>query len=440
MKTLIRNATVVFAEGSRRASVLIEDSRIADIDPAIHIPADETIDATGLYLLPGMIDDHVHFRDPGLTHKEDLRHGSRACAKGGITTFLDMPNTRPSTTTVERLHEKLALAARHSLVNYGFYMGATPNNLRQLLRARRTPGIKIYIGSSTGDLLVDDQESLERIFAETRLPIAAHCEDEATIQANKQRFSGTTDVADHSRIRDRQAALIATRRAVDLALRHAHRFHLLHASTGAETALCEDHHRRLTTEVCPHHLYFNVEHYPRLGTRLQMNPSVKTAEDNRQLWRALQGGRVQVIASDHAPHTLAEKQQPYPASPSGVPSVENSLALLLDQVHAGRCTLEQVVQWMSTGPAQVWDLVNKGRIARGHDADLVLVDLEKRVTVRDEQQQTKCRWSPWHGITLTGWPVRTWVMGHAVYAAGRFDESRRGSEAEFDHARGGYWK
>ncbi|MFW6168866.1 MAG: dihydroorotase [Planctomycetota bacterium] len=439
MKTLIRNATVVFAQESRRTSILIEDSRIADIDPAIQMPVDETVDAVGLHLLPGMIDDHVHFREPGPTHKEDLRHGSRGCAKGGVTTFLDMPNTRPSTTTVERLHEKLALAARQSLVNYGFYMGATENNLEHLLQAKRTPGIKIYIGSSTGDLLVDDQEVLERIFAETALPIAAHCEDEATIQANKQHFAGSADVADHSKIRDHQAALIATRRAVDLALRHSHRFHLLHASTAAETALCDDHHHLLTTEVCPHHLYFNVEDYPRLGTRIQMNPSVKTAEDNRQLWRALQSGGVQVIASDHAPHTLAEKQQPYPGSPSGVPGVENSLPLLLDQVHSGRCTLQQVAHWMSTGPARVWDLVNKGRIARGYDADLVLVDLEKRAMVRDEQQHTKCRWSPWHGITLTGWPVRTWVMGHTVYAAGKFDESRRGSEAEFDHARGGYW-
>lgn len=281
MKTLIQNASVVLPEGTQHTSVVIENGRIADIDPAVQLRADETIDATGLHLLPGVIDDHVHFREPGLTHKEDLRHGSRACAKGGVTTFLDMPNTRPSTTSVQQLHEKLALATRQSLVNYGFYIGATPENLEQLRQFRRTPGIKLYMGSSTGDLLVDEQEGLERIFAETSLPIAGHCEDEMRVQANQQRWAGSRDVADHSKIRDSEAALASTRRAVDLALRHSHRFHLLHASTGAEMALLADHHGLLTAEVCPHHLFFNVDDYPRLGSRIQMNPSVKTARDNQ---------------------------------------------------------------------------------------------------------------------------------------------------------------
>ena len=440
MKTLIQNATVVLPTGCERTSVLIDGDKIAAIDPAVHTSADETIDAIGLHLLPGVIDPHVHFREPGLTHKEDLYTASRACAKGGVTTFLEMPNTKPNATTQERLEQKLALAAEKSLVNFGFYIGATLHNVDELKRAHRTPGIKIFIGSSTGDMLVDDQATLERIFAETTLPITAHCEDETTVRANAARFAGETDVAVHSQIRDHAAAIIATRRAIDLAFRHRHRFHVVHVSTGAETELLRDHRQLITGEVCPHHLFFNIDDYPRLGTLIQMNPSLKTKQDNAQLWQALLDGRLQVIATDHAPHTLEEKRQPYPQSPSGMPAVENSLALLLNQVHSGRCTIEQVVHWMCDAPARVWDLVDKGRIAVGYDADLVLVDLQKTATIRNEEQQTKSRWSPWHGESLTGWPVRTWVLGHEVFHAGRFHESRRGREAIFDHARGGYWK
>jgi len=439
MRTLIKNAQVVLPTGVAAVSVLIEDDKIADIDPAVHVTADQVVDASGLHLLPGVIDDQVHFREPGLTHKEDLPHATRACAKGGVTTFLDMPNTRPATTTQAALEEKLALASRRSLVNYGFYLGATPHNLDELRRARRTPGIKIFIGSSTGDLLVDEQEALERIFAETTLPITAHCEDETTVRANAAALAGTHDVADHSRIRDHRAALIATRRALDLAFRHRHRFHVLHVSTGDEADLLADHRNLVTAEVCPHHLFFHTGDYARLGSLVQMNPSLKTADDNRRLWQALHDGRIQVIATDHAPHTLEEKQQPYPESPSGLPAVENSLALMLDYVHRGLCTLEQVVHWMCDAPARVWDMVGKGRIAVGYDADLVLVDLNRTAVIRNEEQQTKCGWSPWHGQELTGWPVRTWVRGHEVYRDGQFDESRPGSEVIFDHALGGYW-
>jgi dihydroorotase len=439
MKTRIKNATVVLPEGCCRTTVLIEGTRIADIDPAGRIAADVTVDATGLYLLPGVIDDQVHFREPGLTHKEDLQHASRACAKGGVTTFLEMPNTRPPTVTCQLLEEKLALASTRSLVNYGFYIGATPDNVQHLQSARRTPGIKIFIGSSTGDLLVDDQDVLERIFADTTLPICAHCEDETTVRRNAEEFAGAGHVADHSRIRDEQAAVIATRRATKLAIRHRHRFHVLHVSTGAEADLLADARQVLTGEVCPHHLFFNVSDYPRLGSLIQINPSVKTETDNRRLWQALLENRIQVVATDHAPHTLEEKRRPYPQSPAGLPAVENSLALMLTQVNLGRCTLEQVVHWMCEAPARVWDVLNKGAIVRGFDADLVLVDLHKQAEVRNEEQETKCRWSPWHGTTLTGWPVRTWVLGHEVFREGKFAESRLGREALFDHALGGYW-
>lgn len=445
MRWLIKNAHVVLRDSTERLTVAIDGTRIADIDPARQLAVDDVVDASGLYLLPGVIDDQVHFREPGLTHKEDLATGSRACAKGGVTTFLEMPNTVPATTTQEFLEAKLALAARKSLVNFGFYIGATPHNVGELRKARRTPGIKIFIGSSTGDLLVDEQDALERIFAETTLPITAHCEDQATVRANAARYlpssasEAAVDVALHSRVRDHQAALTATRRALDLAYRHKHRFHVLHVSTGVETELLADHRGLITGEACPHHLLFNIGDYSRLGTLVQMNPSLKTAADCELLWAALADHRLQVIATDHAPHTLEEKRKPYPASPSGVPAVENSLALMLNEVHHGRCTLRHVVDWMCDAPARVWDMLGKGRIEAGYDADLVLVDLERTAEVRNENQVTKCGWSPWHGARLTGWPVRTWVMGQEVYRNGRFQENVRGHEVLFDHARGGFW-
>ncbi len=439
MKTLIKNACVVLPSGIERTSVLIEDGRIVAIDAALQTAVDETVDAAGLHLLPGVIDDQVHFREPGLTHKEDLTAASRACAKGGVTTFLEMPNTRPAATTQALVDEKYALAAEKSLVNYGFYIGATPNNVEDLKAAQNIPGIKIFIGSSTGDLLVDDQEALERIFAETTLPITAHCEDESTVRANAERLAGTADVADHSRIRDHEAALIATRRAFDLAKRHRHRFHLLHVTTGAETELLNDHQGLITAEVCSPHLMFTISDYPRLGTLIQANPSVKTENDREQLWRSLLTNQIQVIATDHAPHTLDEKHLPYPQSPSGMPSIENSLALMLNEVHKGRLTVERVVEAMCDAPARVWDIVGKGRIEVGYDADLVLVDLNKTSVVHNESQVTKCGWSPWNGCELTGWPVRTWVLGQEVYCEGQIATKSHGRPAIFDHQRGGYW-
>lgn len=439
MKTLIKNAIVVLPGESAQVDVLIHDEKIAAVDCASQTSADEVVDATGLHLIPGVVDDQVHFREPGLTHKEDLAHASRACAKGGVTTFLEMPNTIPNAINQELLDQKLKLAAANSAVNYGFYIGATPDNLSDLKSAQRTPGIKIFIGSSTGDLLVDDQEALERIFSETTLPLTAHCEDESTVRINRERIGATSNVADHSKIRDHKAAEIATRRAMDLAFRHNHRFHVLHVSTAVECELLADHRNLITGEACTHHLLFNTDDYGHLGTLVQMNPSLKTAEDSAALWSALDDGRLQVIATDHAPHTREEKDQTYPQSPSGLPAVENSLALLLNEVNRGRCTLEQVVSWMCDAPARTWDIINKGRIAEGYDADLVLVDLTKKQTVRDEEQLTKCGWSPWHGSELTGWPVRTWVMGALVFAHGHVVSTNRGQPAQYDHARGGYW-
>ncbi len=439
MKFRIRNAQVVLPDGVEQIDVVIDGNYIAELDAAAGVRVDEELDAAGLHLLPGVIDDQVHFREPGLTHKEDLASGARACAKGGITTFLEMPNTIPATTNQTEIDKKLVLASSKSIVNYGFYVGATPDNLDDLQAAERTPGIKIFIGSSTGDLLVDDQQALERIFGETTLPITAHCEDESTIRENRRRIGESSDVATHSLVRDHRAAIVATRRAIDLAKRHHHRFHVLHVSTGDEVDLLMDHGGLITAEACPHHLFFSVDDYPRLGTRLQANPSVKTLNDSQRLWQALLNNHIQVIATDHAPHTLKEKSQPYPQAPSGIPAVENNLTLMLNQVALGRCSISQVAQWMSDAPARVWDIVNKGRIAKGYDADLVLVDLHAQHTIRDEEQLTKCGWSPWDGETLTGRVMRTWVMGHTVFAGDEVVASQMGQEATFDHLRGGYW-
>ncbi len=439
MRTLIKNAVCVLPDGLASVDVLVDGERIVSVDAPATTVADEIVDASGLHLLPGVIDDQVHFRDPGLTHKEDLHTGSRACAKGGVTTFLEMPNTVPAATTRAAIDAKLAIAAEKSVVNYGFYIGATADNLDELRAADGVPGIKIFIGSSTGDLLVDDQDALERIFAETTLPICAHCEDETTVRGNAAALGDAVDVTDHSRIRSAEAALIATRRAIDLAHRHHHRFHVLHVSTAAEAALLADHRDVVTGEACVHHLEFSVDDYPRLGTRIQMNPSIKTTDDVAALWAALRDGRLQVVATDHAPHTLDEKARPYPASPSGLPAVENSLALMLNAVHERACTLEQVVHWMCDAPARVWDIVGKGRIADGYDADLVLVDLALEKTVRDAEQETKSRWSPWDGATLRGWPVRTWVLGRTVFRDGRVCDDERGRPARYDHSLGGYW-
>ena len=476
VRTLIRNADVVLPGGIARISVLLEDGRIAALDAAPTLRADETINASGLHLLPGVIDAHVHFRDPGLTHKEDLATGSRACAAGGVTSFLDMPNTVPQTVSVDALRAKLALAAGKCVVNYGFYVGATRDNLAELAEASRdpavaalTPGVKVFLGSSTGAMLLDDPELLERLFAETALPVAAHCEDEATVRANRARLceerrprapapsggaepdgpagaspasaqdggrgSGGTEllsISDHSRIRDRTAAVRATRQAMDLARRHGRRLHVLHVSTADEAALVAEAGPLVTSEACPHHLFLDASDYRRLGTRAQMNPALKTASDRAALWNALKEGAIDMIATDHAPHTLEEKRVPYPDSPSGVPAVELALPLLLDQVNRGRCTLEEVARWTSGAPARVWSIAGKGRIEEGFDADLALVDLSLRREVRNENQWTKCGWTPWHRAQLSGWPVRTWVGGRTVFKDGRVDPEPRGQALAFE--------
>ena len=453
--TLIRNAQVVFPGRVAQSNILLLDGKIASVDAAPTTTADQIVDADGLVLFPGLVDDQVHFRDPGLTHKEDLGTASRACAAGGVTSFLEMPNTKPAAINQELIEQKYAIAASKSLVNYGFYMGATATNIEALKVATGIPGIKIFIGSSTGDLLVDEQEALERIFAETKVPICAHCEDETTVRSNQARLGANLTVHDHSRIRDYPAAIIATRRSIDLAVRHKHRFHVLHVSTADEIPLLESHGGLITSELCPHHWHFHVGDYDRLGTLIQMNPSIKAARDNELLWQALLDGKIQVVATDHAPHTLEEKAQPYPLSPSGLPAVENYFALMLDRASRGECTWNQIASWTADAPARVWGIVGKGRIEVGYDADVVLVDPKLTRTIQNEKQWTKSKWSPWHGTSLQGWPIRTWCNGQCVYEldpsgdgimhdqgvgqtgiVGSLGGARR---LTFDHQRGGYW-
>lgn len=425
-RTLIRECTAVRSSGRFLTNVLIEDGRIASMDAPSDAPADRVIDAKGLHLLPGVIDDHVHFREPGLTHKEDLRTGSRSCALGGVTSFLEMPNTIPNTTTQAILEEKLALAAEKSLVNYGFYIAATLDNLEELKHAHRTPGIKIFVGSSTGNLLVDDQEILESIFEHTTLGIAIHAEDETTVRANRARVGDSTDVRDHSRVRDHAAAEICTRRLTELAERYEHHLQVMHISTGAELPYMKSKH--VTAEVCVHHLLMNVDDYDRLGTFAQMNPSLKTEADNEALWEAVRDGTIDVLATDHAPHTIMEKAAPYPHSPSGLPGVQTLLPLMLQAVHEGRLTLERLVALTSENPARIWGMHNKGQLEEGYDADLVLVDLERTRTITREEQASKCGWTPWEGVQVTGWPTHTFVMGQLVMEEGVVHEDVKGQE------------
>ncbi|MBV6623724.1 MAG: dihydroorotase [Rivularia sp. (in: Bacteria)] len=432
---LIRRARIVLPSGELIVGdVLTRDGQIIKVSPSdIDETSTRVIDADGLTLLPGVIDPQVHFREPGLEHKEDLFTASCACAKGGVTSFLEMPNTRPLTITQEALNDKLERASNKCLVNYGFFIGATADNLSQLLHARPTCGIKIFMGSMHGPLLVDPQETLEAIFASGEILIAVHAEDQSRLRQRREEFANIHDVAIHSQIQDNQAALIATQRALKLSKKYRRRLHILHMSTAEEANLLrEDKPSWVTAEVTPQHLLLNKTAYEEIGTLAQMNPPLRTSHDNEVLWQALLDGVIDFIATDHAPHTLEEKAQVYPKSPSGMPGVETSLALMLTAAQEGRCSLAQVVNWMSTAVASAYCIPNKGLIAPGYDADLVLVDLNSRKKVRREELVTKCGWSPFEGWNLTGWPVTTIVGGEIVYDRGELNTKVRGKPLSFE--------
>jgi len=432
-RLLIRNARVARPDGSTfDGDALCEDGRIARLAPVIDVKSDESIDAQGKLLLPGVIDPQVHFREPGKEYKEGLGSGSRAAVHGGVTSFLEMPNTDPSTTTQAALDDKLARAAKKSVANYGFFIGATADNLDVLNSATPTCGIKIFMGASTGSLLVDRPEDLERIFANGTRLIAVHAEDEARIRARKAQFAGRTDYAVHSEIRDSECALKATELALALSKKYRRRLHILHLSTKEEAELLRrDKPAWVTAEVIPNHLFLNTGDYATLGARAQMNPPIRAKEDNAVLWAALKDGVIDFIATDHAPHTLEEKNQPYPKSPAGMPGVETSLPLLLTEMAAGRCTLADIQKWMCWGPAAAYDIPNKGKILEGWDADLTLVDMNAVKPVRNEDMFTKVRWSPFAGRVLTGWPVYTIVNGRVVFDNGRVRDGVFGRPLRF---------
>jgi dihydroorotase len=441
---LIRQSQILLPDGQwQLGDVLLQQGKIAviadRIDPA-DLDLDQIIDAESLTLLPGVIDPQVHFREPGLEYKEDLRTASHACAKGGVTSFLEMPNTKPLTTSQAALTDKLDRAAQKCVVNYGFFIGATANNLEELQRASPACGIKIFMGSMKGDLLIDSKETLERIFANGDRLIAVHAEDPHRIAARRQEFNIDRLVADgieippsiHSQIQDNQAALLATQLAVELSTKYQRRLHILHLSTAEEVAYLRDRKTSwITAEVTPQHLLMNTSAYDTIGTLAQMNPPLRSQADNVALWQGLQDGILDFIATDHAPHTLEEKAKPYPQSPSGMPGVETSLPVMLTAASQGCCTVAQVSEWMSRNVARAYGIANKGEVRVGWDADLVLVDLKQHKPVLRQELLTKCGWSPFEGWSLTGWPITTFVNGEVVFDLGIVNAIAHGKALQF---------
>lgn len=439
---LIKAATIVNEGQQFISDVYINNGIIQKIAPRIDISATSELNGEGLYLLPGLIDDQVHFREPGLTHKADIWHESRAAVAGGTTSFMEMPNTVPNTLTQALLQEKYDIAAQRSLANYSFYMGAANDNLDEVLRTdpRSVCGIKVFMGSSTGNMLVDDEYTLERLFAQAPTLIATHCEDEATIQQNLATFKAvygdalTPDM--HPLIRSSEACYISSSRAVELAKKHGSRLHILHISTTKETELFDSGTplpaKRITAEACVHHLWFSDADYAQKGNLIKWNPAVKTAEDRKGILAAVLDGHIDVIATDHAPHTLEEKSQPYLQAPSGGPLVQHALQALLDLHHDGRLTLEQLVQKTAHNTAICFQIHNRGFIREGYWADLVLVDLNKPYTVTQENILSKCRWSPFEGHTFKSTITHTIVSGNLAYQHGKLLEGQTGKRMSFD--------
>ncbi|WP_347157086.1 dihydroorotase [Pontibacter chitinilyticus] len=439
---LIKNAQLVNEGNRSTADVLVKDGRIAQIGQNITAEADEILDATGLYLLPGVIDDQVHFREPGLTQKAVIATEARAAVAGGTTSFMEMPNTIPNATTQELLQDKYNIAAETSLANYSFYMGATNDNLAEVLLTNPNTvcGIKIFMGSSTGNMLVDNEQTLEEIFAKAKLPIAVHCEDEQTIRDNmaiyEEKYGEDIPIQCHPEIRNEAACFKSSYLAVKLAEKHNTRLHILHISTEEELKLfCNDiplAQKRITAEVCVHHLWFDKADYDRFGTQIKCNPAIKEHRHKEALLQGLLEDKLDVIATDHAPHLWEEKQAKYKKAPSGVPLVQHSLQMMLEFVKQGKLPLEKMVEKMSHAPAILFNVRERGFLREGYWADLVLVDLNEPYTVTKENTYYKCDWSPFEGHTFSSTIKHTFVSGHHAYANGTFDESRKGKRLLFD--------
>lgn len=430
---VFRGAELVLPDGVVVGDLAIVEGRIVGVGRVGEVAEAEQVDARGLTVLPGVIDPQVHFREPGAEHKEDLASGSRGAAAGGVTAFLEMPNTNPPTTSPAAVADKLARAAGRCVAHHGFFYGATAENAGTAPEG--VPGIKVFMGSSTGTLLVDDQAALEAHFAGARVPVVVHAEDETRLRARMALFADATDVAMHPVIRDEECALIATKRAVELARRHGRRLHVLHLSTAEETDFLRGLPREgwVTTETLPQYLWLDSSHYGALGTRLQMNPPVRDRRHGEALWAGLLDGTIACIATDHAPHTLAEKAAGFGKAPSGMPGVELSLPLMLHAVAMGRCSIRHVARWMSEAPAWIYGMAGKGRLAVGFDGDVTVVDRKARRVVRGEALQTRVGWSPFEGWTLTGWPVMTVLLGRPVFREGGFVEGVFGEALRFEH-------
>ena len=442
MLTLIKNASIVNEGKIFISDLLIEDERIKQISEKIDINSDIEIDATGKYLFPGIIDDQVHFREPGLTHKANIYTESKAAIAGGITSYMEMPNTNPQTLTQELLEQKFKIAEEDSLANFTFFMGVSNNNLEEVLKTdpKNVGAIKIFMGSSTGDMLVDDSKVLEEIFSKTPMLIAVHCEDENIIQENiakaKEIFGEEVPISEHPNIRSEEACFKSSSFAVELAKKHDSRLHVFHLSTEKEIELFDNtiplSEKRITAEVCIHHLWFDESDYQEKGTLIKWNPAVKKKSDQKALFQALLDDKLDVIASDHAPHTLEEKDNTYFKAPSGGPLVQHAFPAMLEFYKNGDISLERVVEKMCHNPAICFQIEKRGFVKEGYFADLVLVDLEKPWEVTKENILYKCGWSPFEGASFNAQITHTFVNGHIAYEFGNFDETQRGMRLTFE--------
>ncbi|HRB70500.1 MAG TPA: dihydroorotase [Flavobacterium sp.] len=443
-KILIKNAKIVNEGVVFEGDVLVEDKYIKEVAASISPKSSDCIiiDAEGNYLIPGAIDDQVHFREPGLTHKGNIASESRAAVAGGITSFIEQPNTVPNAVTQELLEQKYQIAAETSYANYSFMMGGTNDNLEEILKTnpKNVAGIKLFLGSSTGNMLVDNEETLEKIFSSTPMLIAVHCEDEGTIKANlekyKEEYGDNIPVKFHHLIRSEEACYISSSKAIELAKKTGARLHIFHVSTAKETELftnkipLED--KKITAEVCVHHLWFTDADYEKKGNLIKWNPAVKTAKDRDELWKALLDDRIDVIATDHAPHTLEEKQNPYTSAPSGGPLVQHAVVAMFEAYHQGKISLEKIVEKMAHNPAKIFKIEKRGFIREGYFADLVLVNAGQPWTVKKENILYKCGWSPFEGANFKSRITHTLVNGQLVYVNSKVKDIRCGERLLFD--------
>ncbi len=438
---IIKDAQIINRGEITAGDVLIKNGRIERIDPIIDENANQVIVAAGKHIMPGVIDDQVHFREPGLTHKADLYTEPRAAVAGGVTSFMEMPNTKPAALTQELLEQKYQTAAQKSLANYSFFMGASNDNLEEVLKTnpQKVCGVKAFMGSSTGNMLVDDPLTLEGLFSKVDMLIATHCEDETTIRANleayKERYGEEVPIHCHPEIRNVEGCYKSSSLAVALAKKHNTRLHILHISTADELDLFRNDiplaEKRITSEVCVHHLYFNSADYERLGTQIKCNPAIKAVNHQSALFPALLDNRLDIIATDHAPHTWDEKQGTYFKAPSGVPLIQHTLNVMLEFYHQGKISLERIVEKMCHAPAICFQIENRGYLDEGAWADIALFDLEKEWTVQKENVHYKCGWSPFENHTFRGAIEATIVSGHLAYQNGEFFEDKKGERMTF---------